>query len=358
MLPGDEEREQHARLMRGPTGHDERLVPEVADPANLVYSLKRYYFAQPYCLCQRVLDAAPGTGYGASILAQSAKRVFGIDYDQNVIDYARSPYGSGKLDFLVGDVTSLPFQDEMFDVVVSFETIEHLYDQKRQLNEVRRVLRSDGVFLISTSNAAVAKLREKITFRKVEAHIGGMGARDFRMLLSRFFTVVAFWGMSLKGSAVYSFLRFFDVFSLRLYLIRWKAALDIRSSLLGTMPIQQLDQDGIVISRWQLRQASHFLAVCRKNERKWCPERRQYVIVSIAVTVRREARCERVMGDEVANTSDDRESSDQLLMDALASVRAGGAGIGPFGPGAADRMEVASKSKGFRWHGMSEYTRT
>jgi SAM-dependent methyltransferase len=248
-------------LAHGPSGVDERMVPEQTDRANLLYSLKRYHFAQSYCSGKTVLDVGTGTGYGANILAETAKAVFAVDYDSRIIEYARTRYPGPR--FLAADVTALPFRDQTMDAVVSFEVIEHLYDQPRYLDEIRRILRPDGVFIISTSNVSVTQLRERITGRKVDAHVGEMTAGAFKALLRERFSVDEFWGMRLKGSPLYATLRYFDVFNLRLHLIRWRRAIQVREALLKTEAIGELSEDGIVLSRSQLRQASHFLAVNR-----------------------------------------------------------------------------------------------
>jgi SAM-dependent methyltransferase len=71
----------------------------------------------------------------------------------DVIARARERYGSqGNLAFREADCTALPFAESSFDAVVSFETIEHVAAQETFLNEVRRVLRRDGLFILSCPN--------------------------------------------------------------------------------------------------------------------------------------------------------------------------------------------------------------
>jgi SAM-dependent methyltransferase len=99
-----------------------------------------------------VLDVACGTGYGSSLLARSA-RVSGVDRDEHAVDTARSR-ATGT--FLVAEVPPIPFGDDAFDFVVSFETLEHIQDDVEFIREIKRVLRPGGTLLISTPNADIS----------------------------------------------------------------------------------------------------------------------------------------------------------------------------------------------------------
>lgn len=111
----------------------------------------RYALAQPLVAGRRVLDAACGEGYGSAFLAAGAAEVTGVDVDAQTIDHARRRYGGRPgLEFRHGSVTALPLADASVDVVVSFETIEHLDEQARMLSEFDRVLAPGGCLLISS----------------------------------------------------------------------------------------------------------------------------------------------------------------------------------------------------------------
>ena len=121
----------------------ERLVPEAfAGELVLAEHLARYLLAARLAPGRRVLDAASGEGYGTAMLAASgAENVIGVDVDAATVAHARGRYG---LDFRVGDVSELPFADGEFDLVVSFETIEHVADPEHALSEFARVLGDQG----------------------------------------------------------------------------------------------------------------------------------------------------------------------------------------------------------------------
>jgi SAM-dependent methyltransferase len=130
----------------------ERLVPELQH-GELVHAehLARYRFAAQLARGRRVLDVASGEGYGAQILAAGgAGSVVGADVDEQAVAHARARYPDAE--FVVADVAKLPFEDDSFDLVVSFETIEHVPNPEGVLAELRRVLRPDGLLVISTPN--------------------------------------------------------------------------------------------------------------------------------------------------------------------------------------------------------------
>jgi SAM-dependent methyltransferase len=132
----------------------ERFVPGVG--GEIVYEhVHRYAFACRYARGKRVLDVACGEGYGSALVATVAREVTGVDIDGPTIAHAREAYASHRnLQFVEGSAAKLPMADASVDVVVSFETIEHLdtVDQPRMLAEFSRVLTDDGVLVLSAPN--------------------------------------------------------------------------------------------------------------------------------------------------------------------------------------------------------------
>jgi SAM-dependent methyltransferase len=130
----------------------ERLIPE-QQREELLYAehIARYRFAAQFARARRVLDAGSGEGYGAAILAAAgAASVVGVDVEKEVVRRAGERY---RLDFLQADVCNLPFEDQSLDLVVCFETIEHVEAASRAVSEFRRVLTPEGLLVISTPNS-------------------------------------------------------------------------------------------------------------------------------------------------------------------------------------------------------------
>ncbi|MEJ7668531.1 MAG: class I SAM-dependent methyltransferase [Casimicrobiaceae bacterium] len=132
----------------------ERFVPGIAGEIAHEH-WHRYAFARRFVAGKRVLDVACGEGYGSALIAAVAEHVVGVDIDSNAIAHARAKYASnGNLRFEHGSATVLPLPERSVDVVISFETIEHLAkeDQPRMLAECARVLKVSGVLVLSAPN--------------------------------------------------------------------------------------------------------------------------------------------------------------------------------------------------------------
>ncbi len=132
----------------------ERFTPEVRGPIWYEH-WHRYAAVASLAAGKRVLDAACGEGYGSYLLAQSARQVTGVDLAPDAIAHARARYPRDNLAFVAGSVTALPLATASVDLVVSFETIEHLTAQREMLAEFRRVMTPAGVLVISSPNRPV-----------------------------------------------------------------------------------------------------------------------------------------------------------------------------------------------------------
>ena len=144
--------------------------------------LHRYRLARTYCSGKVVLDAACGTGYGSAILAETAAAVHGIDIADEAVALCRKTFHRENLSFQTASVESLPFPDRFFDVIVSFETIEHVPEevQKKFLAEIRRLLKPDGVLVISSPDRQYYTVeRNKVN----PYHVAEFFRRDFFALL-------------------------------------------------------------------------------------------------------------------------------------------------------------------------------
>ena len=113
----------------------------------------RYHFASRWSAGRRVLDIACGEGYGSALLARNAAHVTGVDLSAAAVEHARQAYGAlGNTDFREGSCARIPLPDASIELVVSFETLEHMDDHEAFIEEIARVLTPDGVLLMSCPN--------------------------------------------------------------------------------------------------------------------------------------------------------------------------------------------------------------
>ena len=176
----------------------ERYVPSVGDQIQHEH-YHRYLFAAGLCVGKDVLDVACGEGYGTALIGTVARRAYGIDNDPKTIEHARRSYGSETVTYAVGDVLAIPVEDESIDVVVCFETLEHVDDHDRLLAECARVLRPGGLLVLSTPDRDVYSAEGAHN----EFHVREVDSDEFRALLRRHFAHSAFGGQrSDLGSAI------------------------------------------------------------------------------------------------------------------------------------------------------------
>ena len=112
----------------------ERFIPGVKGDIEIEH-LHRYHAAAELVTGLRVLDIACGEGYGSSILAQRAASVVGVDISPDAVAHARSSYAASNLHFEEGSCTKIPLPDASVDVLISFETLEHVDEQEATLRE-------------------------------------------------------------------------------------------------------------------------------------------------------------------------------------------------------------------------------
>jgi glycosyltransferase involved in cell wall biosynthesis/ubiquinone/menaquinone biosynthesis C-methylase UbiE len=130
----------------------ERFLPESMSGEIAMEHQHRYHLVTDLAKGRDVLDVASGEGYGSALLAGVARSVIGVDLDANAVEFATEKYASRipNIRFAAGSCSALPLADSSVDLVVSFETIEHHDEHEAMLAEIKRVLRPNGVLVISS----------------------------------------------------------------------------------------------------------------------------------------------------------------------------------------------------------------
>ncbi|MDX8389746.1 MAG: class I SAM-dependent methyltransferase [Mariprofundaceae bacterium] len=152
----------------------------------------RYAFAAPFVKGLRVVDVASGEGYGSSHLATHAAHVVGIDISEQAVAHANRRYADKKnLKYVTASCDAIPLSTNSVDVVTSFETIEHIQNQAEMIEEIQRVLKPDGLLIISSPDK---KTYSDDRSYQNEHHIKELYNHEFQTLLAGYFPYISQFG--------------------------------------------------------------------------------------------------------------------------------------------------------------------
>lgn len=178
----------------------ERWETDVQNETALEH-LHRYAMAMELTAGKDVLDIACGEGYGSRLMAANAHSVTGVDIDSATIAAASQKYKAAQLRFIAGDATRIPLPGQSVDVVVSFETLEHLGDHDLFMSEIKRVMRPGALVIISTPDKDQYTLKSGYTN---PFHVKELNRPDFEALLAKYFKQVKIFTQETSHSSVIS----------------------------------------------------------------------------------------------------------------------------------------------------------
>jgi ubiquinone/menaquinone biosynthesis C-methylase UbiE/uncharacterized coiled-coil protein SlyX len=149
----------------------EQFLPAIKDASDVYQHLHRYLYASELLKGKRVLDLASGDGSGSNILAQTAASVVAIVADERIAEHAGERYKKPNLRFISGNT-----DDQGFDAAVWFDILEPIEDHCPLLADVKRVLKQDGLFIVSvrvdeaTKDITLQRLHQSLTaqFKRVD----------------------------------------------------------------------------------------------------------------------------------------------------------------------------------------------
>lgn len=135
----------------------ERIVPKDFQTREEYLLYLRHLFAYEEVLKfldedQQILEIGFGEGYGANLMAQHLGSITALDVNKDAVKYANEKYGRENCTFIHFNGHELPFQEEKFDAVISFQVIEHIEDDKNYLKEIHRVLKQGEKAILTTPN--------------------------------------------------------------------------------------------------------------------------------------------------------------------------------------------------------------
>lgn len=163
----------------------ERFMPKMRGIIELEH-LNRYYFVVNQISLQDkiVVDLASGEGYGSDILSNYAEKVIGVDISNEAVEHAIGAYKKNNLEFKQGDASNIPLPNNFADVFVSFETIEHHDKHEQMLMEIKRVLKPDGILIMSSPDKYY--YTDLPDFHN-PYHVKELYYKEFKTLISRYF---------------------------------------------------------------------------------------------------------------------------------------------------------------------------
>lgn len=143
---------------------------------------------------KRILEFGCGSGLNCAFFKESqASRAVGFDFSRDSVDLARQQHPG--MEFLVGDGcdSGLAIEPGTWDLVVSFEVLEHVPDQEKFVANMRRHVAPNGSVFISTPNRDVFSLGHEPSPMNRE-HLKELNEIELRSLLQRHFSGVELYG--------------------------------------------------------------------------------------------------------------------------------------------------------------------
>jgi len=176
----------------------ERVIPEKFESKEEYLIYLRHLFAYEFAkdkIPQNsfILEVGCGEGYGTNLLSQNVAKIIGLDVDKNTIAYASKKYESENCVFRVYDGVKIPFEDNTFDAVISFQVIEHIQDDINYILEIYRVLKRDGFFFLTTPNRTYRLKPGQKPWNRF--HIREYYPYELKNLLKNRFSDVKVWGI-------------------------------------------------------------------------------------------------------------------------------------------------------------------
>jgi len=147
-----------------------------------------------------ICDIGSGSGLGATILAQEARSVVGVEKTAGSVAFARKCFPLKNVRFLHEDVAKCSLPDESFDAVVAIEVIEHIADYRSALGQAARILKKAGTLYISSPNRN-QRARGGASHAgppRLKHHVREWTAREFRSVLLSYFDDVKLFDPTLS----------------------------------------------------------------------------------------------------------------------------------------------------------------
>lgn len=246
---------------------ESRTKPEWHN-TQFIESMAVYHFIRDLVRDKLVLDAGCAFGYGANYLSGYAKEIAGVDLSPEVILWAKRHHHKRNVKFILSDIVNLSLSEKSFDVVCLFEVIHHIREYQKLIMEARRVLKENGLLLLST--------RKKGEVKPDPAHFHVFTAEELKELLLKLgFDSIEMYGLA-RPEEVYKIerelqkLRKFYFAGFKKLIPRYliSVLIFLICIIKRIIPPQRLKYERFKISKDIINTASGFLVTCRKVNHK------------------------------------------------------------------------------------------
>lgn len=169
----------------------------------------RYSWGTQFTVGQRVLEVGCGSGDGCErILNAGASYVTGVDIDVQAINSARQNTASSQIQFKIAKDSILPIPTEDVDVVVAFETIEHVPNDQLFVAELARVLKPGGLLLVTTPNRLVTNPGTEIVDQpKNPLHVREYTQQELGELFLEGFNTLEWYGQTFLTPSIFTLIQ-------------------------------------------------------------------------------------------------------------------------------------------------------
>jgi len=264
-----------------------RVIPESCDSKEEYLMYLRHLFAYQFAkdmIPQNgfVLEVGCGEGYGTNLLSQHAGKIIGLDVDENTIAHASKKYHSENCIFEVYDGVRIPYNDNTFDAVISFQVIEHLQNDISYISEICRVLKVNGFLILTTPNRTCRLKSGQKPWNRF--HVREYAPHELDHVLKSKFSDVKVWGIrgneevqEIEMERVRQVLKIvsFDYFNLRKLIPEPLKPVVIKVLRKIVRRNQKSNNDGDFLNRYSLkdffvvknnvRDSLDLLGICRKR---------------------------------------------------------------------------------------------
>ncbi|QSZ60063.1 glycosyltransferase [Rhizobium sp. ZX09] len=176
----------------------ERCLQTAGGNIDLEY-MHRYHLAKNLVRGKDVLDITGGEGLGTALLKKTARSVVGVNISDETISHAHLNYKAGNISLRVGSYSAIPLPSASVDVVICFEKLEHIESHDQFMHEIKRVLRTDGILIISTREEYAHTVA---TGRANSSSVKELFKSEFSELLGKYFAHVSMHGQKIGFGSI------------------------------------------------------------------------------------------------------------------------------------------------------------